>query len=68
MRCDTARIQQTGRALELFRCRATGGGTLPTGVYRSPRSQWTSDLTRIDARVNLIEIFPDGELVGWAAY
>src|SRR4051794_13356896 len=41
MRCHTARLAQGGRAVELFRCRALGGGVLPPGVYRSPDSQWT---------------------------
>ena len=68
MRCETARIQQPDRAIELFRCRALAGGRLPPGVYRSPGSQWTSDITRRDARANVIRIGPDGELRGWAIY
>jgi hypothetical protein len=68
MRCHTARFEQDGRAVELFRCHAVGGGTLPAGLYESPESLWTSDVTRIDARANEIRIFPDGKLVGWAAY
>jgi hypothetical protein len=68
MTCKTARFEQGRRALELFRCHALGGGTLPPGVYRSPDSLWTSDITRRDARANVMEISPEGELRGWAAY
>jgi hypothetical protein len=68
MTCETMRLEQDERALEWFRCFAVGGGALPPGVYRSPVSQWTSDVTRRDAVVNEIEITPDGELTGWAAY
>ena len=68
MTCETMRLEQGDRALEWFRCYAVGGGALPPGVYRSPVSQWTSDVTRRDAVVNEIEIAPDGELTGWAAY
>ena len=68
MRCKTIRVEQGDRAFELFECRATGGLRLPPGVYRTPDAQWTSDLTRIDARVNEIVITQRGELTGWAAY
>jgi hypothetical protein len=68
MTCRTARFEQDDRALEVFRCHAVRGGTLPPGVYRAPDAQWTSDLTRRDARANAIEISPDGELTGWAVY
>jgi hypothetical protein len=68
MTCHTARFTQDQRALELFRCHAVDGGTLPPGVYTSPEATWTSDITRRDARVNRIRISPDGELTGWAAY
>jgi hypothetical protein len=68
MTCRTARFERDGRALEVFRCQAVRGGTLPPGIYRSPDAQWTSDLTRRDARANAIEISPDGELTGWATY
>ena len=68
MTCKTTRLEQDGHAFELFNCHADRGGTLPPGVYRSPESQWTSDLTRRDARANVIRITPDGQLYGWAAY
>ena len=67
MRCYTARIENPGRALELFRCRALGGAPLPAGLYRSPESSWTSDITRIDARRNEMRISRD-VLTGWAVY
>jgi hypothetical protein len=68
MTCKTTRLEQDGHAFELFNCHADRGGTLPPGVYRSPESQWTSDLTRRDARANAIRITPDGQLYGWAVY
>jgi hypothetical protein len=68
MTCRTARLERDDRALEVFSCQAVRGGTLPPGIYRSPDAQWTSDLTRRDARANAIEISPDGELTGWATY
>lgn len=68
MTCHTARFERDERALELFRCHAIGGGTLPPGVYASPDSIWTSDITRRNARLNAMRISPDGELTGWAAY
>lgn len=68
MTCDTARFEEEDRAVELFSCRATAGGTLPPGVYRSPASRWTSDLTRRDALVNEMVIAPDGDLTGVAVY
>jgi hypothetical protein len=68
MTCETVRLEQGERALEWFRCRALDGGTLPPGLYRSPQSQWTSDITRRDAVANEMEISPEGVLTGWAAY
>jgi hypothetical protein len=68
MTCHTARLEQDDRALEWFRCRATGGLTLPPGVYPSPESQWSSDITREPATESRIQISPDGEAEGWAAY
>ena len=68
MTCRTARLEQDGGAVEVFHCRAVGGGSLPPGTYRSPDSQWTSDITRVDARADVIEITPDGRVDGWAAY
>jgi hypothetical protein len=68
MRCETLRLERAGSALEAFSCRATGAGRLPPGVYRTPASQWTSDLTRRDARHNEMRIDRDGRLVGWAVY
>ena len=68
MNCDTTRIERQERAVELFRCRALGGRGLPPGVYRSPESQWTSDVTRRDARASVVRITPDGEVTGWGLY
>ncbi len=68
MTCHTLRLERDDHSVELFRCRATGGGTLPPGLYRSPVDTWTSDITRRDALANEIRITPDGELRGWAAY
>ena len=68
MTCKTARIVQGPRALEMFRCHALTGESLPAGFYRSPTDQWTSDITRRPAAENAMEISRDGELRGWAAY
>jgi hypothetical protein len=68
MRCTTARFERGDHAFELFACHAVAGGELPPGVYRTPETQWTSDLTRRDAFANVIEISPRGELSGWALY
>jgi hypothetical protein len=68
MTCDTVRFEQGERAVEWFSCRALAGRRLPPGLYRSPDSQWTSDITRLDARQNVIRISPEGKVVGWATY
>lgn len=70
MTCATARIEEPGKTLELFRCRAIrGAGPLPPGVYVSPRSGWRSDVDRRDAIDSRIRISPhSGELVGRAVY
>lgn len=66
--CDTVRIEQGDRAVEHFRCRAIGGRPLPAGLYESPGSQWTSDITRRPARRSRIRISRDGLVTGWATY
>ena len=68
MICKTVRLEEGPRAIELFRCRAVAGPALPPGVYRAPDSRWTSDITRVPARANGMEIARDGELIGWATY
>jgi hypothetical protein len=68
MTCHTGRLEQGERAVEWFNCRAVGGRTPAPGVYRSPASQWTSDVTRRDARESWIRISDDGVVVGWAKY
>lgn len=68
MECATTRLEQGPRALELFRCRAVGAGRLPPGRYGSPESQWTSDITRVDAVVSRIVIERSGQMEGWAVY
>lgn len=68
MTCRTARFEEPNHSFELFRCRAIDGGELPPGRYRSPEAQWTSDITRVDARASLIRITRDGVLDGWAIY
>jgi hypothetical protein len=68
MTCHTTRLEQDDRAFEWFRCRSTGGLSLPPGLYRSPESQWSSDITRHPATESRIQISPDGEAEGWAAY
>jgi hypothetical protein len=68
MMCHTVRLEQDERAVEWFWCRAVGGRRLPPGLYRSPDSQWTSDITRRPARQSRVRISRDGEVVGWATY
>ena len=68
MTCDTLRLEKDGRAIERFTCRALGGQPLPAGLYESPESQWTSDITRVQAKKSRIRISPDGEVEGWATY
>lgn len=68
MTCKTARFAQDERAVEFFWCRATSGESLPPGLYESPESSWTSDITRRPARSSRIRITPDGEVAGWATY
>lgn len=69
MTCHTVRLEQDApRAAEWFWCRSLGGRRLPPGLYESPESQWTSDLTRRVARENRIRITEDGDLSGWARY
>ena len=68
MSCDTVRIEQGDRAVERFRCRAVGGRPLPAGSYHSPESQWTSDITRRNARRSHVVISDDGDVEGWATY
>jgi hypothetical protein len=68
MTCKTARFEEGGLAVELFRCHAVGDGKLPAGIYQSPDSLWTSDITRVDARANAMVISRNGQLKGWAAY
>jgi hypothetical protein len=67
MTCRTARVAHGPRGIELFECRAPSG-ELPPGVYRSPDSQWSSDLTRQRALVDGIVISDDGVARGWAVY
>ena len=68
MICHTGRVDEDGRGIEWFECRAVGDRPLPPGLYSTPESQWTSDLTREDARETRIRISPDGEVAGWAVY
>ena len=68
MSCDTVRLERDERAVEHFTCRAIGGRPLPAGTYRSPESQWTSDISRRDADSSHVKISKDGEVVGWATY
>ncbi len=68
MLCDTQRFDREDGAAELFTCRALGGAELPAGLYESPRAQWTSDLTREDARASVIRITRGGDLSGVAIY
>lgn len=68
MTCEAVRVQRQGAAIELFSCRAVDAGRLPPGLYRSPQSRWTSDITRRDAFANMIRIAPGGRMNGWAVY
>jgi hypothetical protein len=68
MTCRTLRLEDGDRALEAFRCHAVGAGRLPPGVYRSPDSQWTSDITRRDALADAMRISRSGVLTGVAVY
>lgn len=68
MTCRTERLEEGDRAVERFWCRAVGGRALPAGTYRSPRSQWTSDITRRPAQESRVRISPDGDVEGWATY
>jgi hypothetical protein len=68
MTCRTERLEEGDRAVERFWCRAIGGRPLPAGTYRSPGSQWTSDITRRDAEESWVRISRDGEVEGWATY
>ncbi len=68
MRCETVRVDDGDHALETFSCRATDSSRLPPGRYESPDSQWTSDITREDARASVVEISGDGKLSGVAVF
>ena len=67
MRCDAARIEFDTRAVELFTCRAPGGG-LPVGRYRTPAISWNSDIDRKEAVGTDVRITSGRELHGWASY
>lgn len=69
MSCKTVRVERAPQAVEAFRCHATGGDEdLPPGRYVTPDANWTSDLTRQEARYSVMEISPGGVLRGIAAY
>jgi hypothetical protein len=68
MNCHTVRLEEDDASAEWFWCRAAGGRPLPPGLYESPESQWTSDITRREAKVSRIRISRDGEVAGWAGY
>jgi len=68
MTCATVRVEEDGRALEVFRCRAQGAGRLPPGAYRPPESNWNSDFDRRPAADHAIRISSTGEVLGWALY
>ena len=68
MTCHTVRLEEDERAIEMFRCRAVGGRSLPPGLYRTPDARWMSDITRRAARASQIRISPDGDVTGWATY
>ena len=68
MTCATVRIEEDGRTLEIFRCRALGAGRLPPGAYGPPESNWNSDFDRRRAADHAIRISPAGEVLGWALY
>ena len=68
MTCATVRVDEDGRALEFFFCKAQGAGQLPPGDYRPPESNWRSDFDRRRATDHAIRISPTGEVRGWALY
>ena len=68
MTCDTLRMEQGGRAIERFKCRALGGRALPSGLFEPPDSAWASDITGRESKDSRIRISPDGEVEGWAIY
>ena len=68
MTCATVRVEEDGRALEYFLCRARGAGRLPPGDYRPPETNWRSDFDRRRATDHAIRISPNGVVVGWARY
>jgi hypothetical protein len=68
MTCATVRVEEDGRALEFFLCKAQGAGQLPPGDYRPPESNWRSDFDRRRATDHAIRISPNGVVLGWARY
>jgi len=68
MTCATVRVEEDGRAIEYFLCRAQGAGELPPGEYRPPESNWRSDFDRRRATDHAIRISPNGVVLGWARY
>jgi len=68
MTCATARVEEDGRALEYFLCKAQGAGQLPPGDYRPPETNWRSDFDRRRATDHAIRISPNGVVLGWARY
>ena len=68
MTCATVRVEEDGRAIEYFLCRAQGAGELPPGDYRPPESNWRSDFDRRRATDHAIRISPNGVVLGWARY
>ena len=68
MTCATVRVEEDGRALELFFCKAQGAGQLPPGDYRPPETNWRSDFDRRRATDHAIRISPNGVVLGWARY
>ena len=68
MTCATVRVEEEGRALEFFFCKAHGAGQLPPGDYRPPETNWRSDFDRRRATDHAIRISPNGVVLGWARY
>ena len=68
MTCATVRVEEDGRALEYFFCKAQGAGQLPPGDYRPPETNWRSDFDRRRATDHAIRISPNGVVLGWARY
>ena len=68
MTCATVRVENDGRAIEYFLCRAQGAGQLPPGDYRPPETNWRSDFDRRRATDHAIRISPNGVVLGWARY